>query len=125
MTTWHDDLDHSLGACVALCVVGGCLALCLWLVTRGTVEHAQDAPALAHQLPAPAVGAVCEARPQDNPSPWPLEPPTWSVEVLDVQHGWVRYKLLTADVREAARFRDMRILVEGFAERYVCEERTP
>jgi hypothetical protein len=110
---------------VAIFVVVGCLALGVWLVTRGTVEHAQDASALAPHVHAPPVGAVCQARPQDNPTPWPLEPPTWSVEVLDVEHGWVRYKLLTADVHEAERFRDMRIMVEGFAERYVCEEHTP
>jgi hypothetical protein len=110
---------------VAIFVVLGCLGLCVWLVTRASVEHAPDAAALPPPIHTPAVGAVCQARPQDNPSPWPLEPPTWAVEVLDVQHGWVRMKLLTEDVREAARFRDMRIRVDGFAERYICEERAP
>ena len=111
--------------CVAILFMVGCLALCIWLVTRGTVERAQNAPALAPAIHAPAVGAVCEARPQDNPSPWPIFPPTWRVEVLDVEQGWVRFTLLTEDVEDAKRFRDMRTTVQVFAEQYVCQERTP
>jgi hypothetical protein len=110
---------------IALVCVVGCLGLFVWLATRGTVALPPAPAALAPPLPAPTVGQVCRPRPQDNPSPWPVEAPQWAIEVLDVQDGWVRYKLLTEDARDAARFRDLRATVEGFAALYRCEEATP